>query len=148
MNVATPLEAATDVAPPAKLPEDGATEMVSFDPVPLETTLPSRSSTATPTDTDWPAVMVEAGWLVTANWLAAPAPTVITVVVAESTGGFVVSDAPIVSVPEVEIWSPLKVATPLVAATDVVPPEKVPVESVSFTVSLEPAFPVVMVLPN
>ena len=33
LKVATPFEAATDVVPAAKLPEDSATWMVSFEPV-------------------------------------------------------------------------------------------------------------------
>ena len=50
--------------------------------------------------------------------------------------------------PDLLIWSPLKVATPLAAARDVVPPAKEPVDNVSLTVSVEPVFPVVMVFPN
>ena len=58
LKLATPLEAATDVVPAAKLPEDSATWMVSLEPVlPVVIVLPYWSSMVTPTDTVPPAVM-------------------------------------------------------------------------------------------
>ena len=60
--MATPLEAATDVVPAAKLPEDSATWMVSLEPVlPVVIVLPYWSSMVTPTDTVPPAVRERGG---------------------------------------------------------------------------------------
>jgi hypothetical protein len=79
--------------------------------------------------------------------VADPELTVTCVEVAAVTDVSVVSDAEIVYAPAVFICRPLKLATPFVAATDVDPAPKVPEEGVTFTVSVEPVFPVVMVLP-
>ena len=56
LKLATPLVAGSDVVPPAKLPEESATEMVSFEPVPAVTTLLYWSSRVAPRLTVPPAV--------------------------------------------------------------------------------------------
>jgi hypothetical protein len=61
LNVATPLEAVTEVVPAEKLPEERATETVSPEPAPVFTTLLNWSSRVTPRPTVPPAVIALAG---------------------------------------------------------------------------------------
>ncbi len=76
LKLATPLVAATEVVPLAKLPEDSATVRVSVEPVPLVITLPNWSSTDTPTR-DGPAGRDAEGCEVTTSLLSAAGLTVI-----------------------------------------------------------------------
>ena len=128
--MATPLVAATEVVPAAKLPEESATWMVSVEPVlPVVIVLPYWSSTVTPTEKVVPAAKEEGGWVVMASLFSGPGETVIEFVAAAVTPVRDVSLAVIVNVPAFVISSPLNVATPLVAATEVVPEAKLPEES-------------------
>src|SRR5580700_8583261 len=148
-KVATPLVAATEVVPVAKLPEDRATWMVSFEPVvPVVIVLPNWSSIVTPTATVPPAVMVPAGWVVTTSLFSAAGFTVKELEAVEVTDPVVESEAVMVYVPAALIWRPLKFATPLDAVTVVVPPAKLPEDRATWMVSFEPVVPVVIVLPN
>ena len=83
------------------------------------------------------------------NELALAGLTVMELVVAEVTEALVVSEATMVyGEPEVEvICRPLKLATPLTAATVVVPAAKLPDDSVTLSESVDPVLPVVMGLP-
>ncbi len=83
--------------------------------------------------------MIEpAGCVLMIIWLGVVGLTVIELVVAVETPLRLVSDAVIVRTPAFVILRPLKVATPLFAATDVVPPAKLPEERASETVSPNP----------
>src|SRR5580700_3297570 len=94
LKLATPLTAATEVVPAAKLPEDRATWMVSVEPVlPVVTTLLNWSSMVTPTETVPPAVMGPAGWALMTNLLGRPGFTVNELVTVWVTVAFVVSVA-------------------------------------------------------
>jgi hypothetical protein len=77
LKLARPSEEDIEVLPAAKLPEDRATPIVSVDPVfPVVTVLPYWSSTVTLTETVPPAVIEDAGWVVTASLYSAAGFTV------------------------------------------------------------------------
>jgi hypothetical protein len=119
-----------------------------LDPVfPVVMTLPYWSSIVTPTETVPPAVMDPAGCDEITSLLGGPVVMTNGLVDAVVIAVCVVSLAAIVYEPGAVMESPLKLATPLVAASEVVPVAKLPDESVSLTVSVDPMFPVVIGLP-
>lgn len=93
LNVATPLIAATDVVPPAKLPVFKVSPMVSVDPVPEFTTLLNWSSTVALRPTVPPAVIELAGWAVITTLFGAAGLTPNEFVVAVLTPLRLVSEA-------------------------------------------------------
>ena len=148
LKLATPLEAATDVVPAAKLPEDSATWMVSFDPV-----LPVVIGVAVlvldgHADRDRAAGGDGGGGLGGDHQLVLGGRGH-----GERVGGRR-GDGPVGGVAGGDGVAAgrrdlrlLKVATPLEAATDVVPAAKLPEDSATWIVSLEPVLPVVIGLP-
>ena len=147
LKVATPL-AVLAVAPDAMVPAEGVS--VTARPVSVETTLPNWSCTCTVTGViAAPAPTVEGPWAKTS--LFAPAGfTAIWPVVTAVTVPWVVSVTLIVyGEPAVElICRPAKLATPFTAATEVVPAAKLWELNATASVSVDPVFPVVIVLPN
>ena len=134
----------TEVVPPAKLPEDSATWMVSVEPVfpvVIDVAVLVLDGDA---HRDRAAGSDVAGWAVMTSLFSRTGFTVKVFVVADV-------DAAIGRVgrrdrvaPAVVIWRPLKFATPLTAATEVVPAAKEPEDSATWMVSVEPVFPVVI----
>ena len=83
LKFATPLTAASEVVPEAKLPDDRVSPTVSVDPAfPVVIVLPYWSSTVTPTETVPPAVMDPAGWVVVTSLFSLAGVTVKELVVA------------------------------------------------------------------
>ena len=95
LKLDTPLTAGTEVVPLAKLPEERATETVSLEPVPEETTLLNWSSRVAPTLTVPPAV-IDAGCELMTNWVGVVGFTVRLLVAPALTPVLVVSEAVIV----------------------------------------------------
>jgi hypothetical protein len=123
LKLATPFDAATDVVPAAKLPEDNATEIVSVDPVfPVVMVFPRLSSIVTVIETVPPAVIELAGWVVMTSLFSAPGLTVkalefTALVTPEMDAGVAVN----VYDPGVLTTRLLKVATPFTTFALVVP---------------------------
>src|SRR5205823_491593 len=125
-NVAMPLTADTvtvppRVAPAGLFPRDNVTG-----PLKLASTAPAAVRAVTTRPNGLPAATLIGGAEVTRSCVAAASATLIAVVAADTPGMVWLTTWSVVPVPALLNVSPLKFATPLTAATVVVPPSVAP----------------------